>query len=97
MAEVVATDENMMQGCRCHHHSEVEWNDRRRLTAGQLAGGVHAGIVPRETNEDGAAILLGDEGLEIGLDVGEGGGGAHDFILFSSRFLFMAVTVILMF
>ena len=38
------------------------------LTAGQLSGREDPGIVPAEPDEDGAAALLGDDGLDVGFD-----------------------------
>lgn len=38
---------------------------------GELSGGVDSGVVPAEADEDGSAVLFGDEGLEVGFDIGE--------------------------
>jgi hypothetical protein len=46
----------------------------QKLTAGQLSGGVNAGIVPREADEDRTALLLVDDRPDVGLDVVEAHG-----------------------
>ena len=55
-----------------HHYDGLQ-----QLTASQFSGGINAGIVPRETDEYGAAILLVDYRLDVRLDVVEDA--AHGF------------------
>ena len=67
--ERVESDERERDMRKIRLDGKGEMTCRTELTAAQFLSGVHAGIVPRETDEDGTAVFILHEGSNIGFDV----------------------------